>query len=989
MVATAACEDRLDRGDSIDLENFIQEYPDIPKEVLLTELRQIFGDFSASANRLQSNRSGSESEKQAQNSYSHAERFSALELIGSGGMGEIYRGFDHEFQRAVAIKKIRRVHHDNPEARSRFKAEAEMTAGLEHPGIIPIYGKGVDAQGRDFYAMRLISGTGAGTLASSIREFHSQWTTSPPENRLSINRYSEQLRELVRRLIDIADTVGYVHSRGIVHRDLKPTNILIGPYGETLIADWGLARKLDASPLPRNTSQLDAFSKQVSEPRHHSDENSNHSNNATSTCNLSNSDVTSGVGTPGYRAPELSEGTQLELLRLSDVYSLGAILYCILNGSSPSEDTSSIASKRIVPSSDSLHAICRKAMASESAMRYQTTNALRADLLNWIAGEPVSANPEDWWERAVRWPNRNRSMAAALSGALVIAFFAGSLFLGYQSLQSKIFEKQSKQLQTALNASTDLLEQTRQAKLTSENALHLAEVKQEEADSQRSIAERRGTLAFNGLLKFQDLLVSRREVFESADLNTLHSEFSSQVQEVFQAIFTDAQQQTLIDPKDIVLFCDMTRRLAVLESSLKNFEQTDSMLDRTSAWMTETLKRDDLPKNTIQIIQLQISSLRSLQGALGIQVDHQSQAQKNLDDAIERLSTLLKDSDLAPELRKRATLELANAWSSLALHSSFFGTGEQAIDRQKIALEILGPPDASSYNDALARMQLHSNMSQIYEQLKETDSAITELQKASQGVEQAERLLDGSPDKSEPLGTKPIVEFFYTRSKIGRDQARLLIAKKDYAAAMEVLHQLAPKQAQALEIFPSDSRLIGSYRTIANTIQMIFLRTGQREKAIEFCERQIDFAKSFCQNKPKSNASIVFKITAFHSAGHAYEQLGSIELALQRYRQALEECEQGESEGSRISSIAYQKVELHMHQFHLQFSTTAWDDVEAHFRRAVKAAEELIVLPSRNGDELKQAQDQLRRGITAMRDSHREVDAAKWNSELRSRNLGP
>jgi serine/threonine protein kinase len=87
-------------------------------------------------------------------------------------MGEIYRGIDNECQRPVAIKKIRREFQDDYEVRARFHAEAELTASLEHPGIIPIYGQGTDAQGRDFYAIRLIDGDRTGDFTKSIREFH-------------------------------------------------------------------------------------------------------------------------------------------------------------------------------------------------------------------------------------------------------------------------------------------------------------------------------------------------------------------------------------------------------------------------------------------------------------------------------------------------------------------------------------------------------------------------------------------------------------------------------------------------------------------------------------------------------------------------------------------------------------------------------------------------------------------------------------------------
>ncbi|MFM7515947.1 MAG: protein kinase domain-containing protein [Pirellula sp.] len=120
-------------------------------------------------------------------------RFVELELLRTGGMGEIYRGMDRDCNRPVAIKKIRKEYQNDQEIRSRFRAEAELTASLEHPGIIPVYGQGIDAQGRDYYAMRLIIGKGSG---------HSQESSSEAKRRSGrwasrSNPFEEHSRDLV------------------------------------------------------------------------------------------------------------------------------------------------------------------------------------------------------------------------------------------------------------------------------------------------------------------------------------------------------------------------------------------------------------------------------------------------------------------------------------------------------------------------------------------------------------------------------------------------------------------------------------------------------------------------------------------------------------------------------------------------------------------------------------------------------------------------
>ena len=152
----------------------------------------------------------------------------------TGGLGAVYVARDEELHREVALKEIRDRHAHDPDSRSRFVQEAEITGRLEHPGIIPVYGLGTYADGRPFYAMRFIKGD---NLKDAIAHFHEADVAGrdPGERALA-------LRELLGRFVDVCNAMAYAHSRGVLHRDLKPNNILLGPYGETLVVDWGLAK---------------------------------------------------------------------------------------------------------------------------------------------------------------------------------------------------------------------------------------------------------------------------------------------------------------------------------------------------------------------------------------------------------------------------------------------------------------------------------------------------------------------------------------------------------------------------------------------------------------------------------------------------------------------------------------------------------------------------------------------------------------------------
>ena len=141
---------------------------------------------------------------------------------------------DAELNREVALKQILEKHADDPISRQRFAAEAEMTGGLEHPGVVAVYGVGTTPGGRPYYAMRFIKGD---SLKEAIKRFHADATLKNEPGRRSL-----ELRKLLRRFMDVCNAIDYAHSRGVLHRDIKPANIIVGKHGETLVVDWGLAK---------------------------------------------------------------------------------------------------------------------------------------------------------------------------------------------------------------------------------------------------------------------------------------------------------------------------------------------------------------------------------------------------------------------------------------------------------------------------------------------------------------------------------------------------------------------------------------------------------------------------------------------------------------------------------------------------------------------------------------------------------------------------
>jgi serine/threonine-protein kinase len=337
-------------------------------------------------------------------------RFRILRPHASGGLGVVYVAHDEELGREVALKEIQLHHADNPASRARFVLEAEVTGGLEHPGIVPVYGLGAYADGRPFYAMRLIRGS---SLKEAIEGFHRVEGAGHDAGQRDV-----ALRKLLRRFFDVCNALEYAHSRGILHRDLKPSNIMLGKYGETLILDWGLAK-----PLRRNESLPAEATTPEEAPLRPSVAGSS-----------APTEMGRALGTPAYMSPEQARG-RLDLLGpASDVYSLGATLYCLLTGRSPFTDPDVAVVLVRVERSDfpwprfikpdvppALEAVCLRAMALQPQDRYPTVAELGRDIERWLDDQPVSAWSEPWPERVRRWARRHKPLVAGAVGLLAAA----------------------------------------------------------------------------------------------------------------------------------------------------------------------------------------------------------------------------------------------------------------------------------------------------------------------------------------------------------------------------------------------------------------------------------------------------------------------------------------------------------------------------------------------------------------------------------------
>jgi serine/threonine-protein kinase len=388
---------------------------------------------------------------------SPAGRFRILRPHARGGLGEVFVARDEELNRDVALKEMQPRRADDADSRARFLLEAEVTGGLEHPGIVPVYGLGKYADGRPFYAMRFIRGE---SLEDAVRRFHDadRPGRDPGERALA-------LRQLLGRFVSVCDAIAYAHSRGVLHRDLKPANIMLGKYGETLVVDWGLAKTVSTDEKVTCHSE-GPF-------------------RAALPGGSAATQMGAAVGTPQYMSPEQAAGRWDEVGPACDVYSLGATLYTLLTGKAPIEGASlgDVLQKvhrgdfppprQVKPQvTQPLEAVCLKAMALKPEDRYPSARALADDLEHWLADEPVSVYREPPGARAARWARRHRALVAGLAGLLVTAVVALAVSTALVATEQARTLEQRRQadanFRTALAAVNDMLTEVAQEQLANE-----------------------------------------------------------------------------------------------------------------------------------------------------------------------------------------------------------------------------------------------------------------------------------------------------------------------------------------------------------------------------------------------------------------------------------------------------------------------------------------------------------------------------------------
>jgi serine/threonine protein kinase len=306
-------------------------------------------------------------------------RYRLLGQIARGGMGVVYAAEDEKLERRVALKVLE-VPGAEGELASRLIREARVLGRLEHPGIVPVHDVGTLADGRVFYAMKLVEGQRLDKYLESV----------------------ESVPDKLRIFLRVCDPVAFAHSRGVLHRDIKPANIMVGSFGEVLVMDWGLAKivaQADGDALQDADATVFESPKAISPD-----------------VNTTQVSVITGhgtvLGTPGYMSPEQARGEVESVDGRSDIFSLGALLrFMLREGNSPGSP----------PRLDkSLRAICDKASAEKPGSRYASVQDLALDVSRYLDGLAVEAHPESFFEKATRLYGRYRFFILLIAAYLLM-----------------------------------------------------------------------------------------------------------------------------------------------------------------------------------------------------------------------------------------------------------------------------------------------------------------------------------------------------------------------------------------------------------------------------------------------------------------------------------------------------------------------------------------------------------------------------------------
>lgn len=792
-------------------------------------------------------------------------RFQILRPHAEGGLGRVSVALDTELHREVAFKEIKQQRADDRDSRARFVLEAEITGGLEHPGIVPIYGLGTHKDGRPFYAMRFIRGD---DLRTSIQRLHEG---APVPSSL-------ELRKLMARFLDVCRAIHYAHCRGVLHRDIKPGNVMLGRHGETLVVDWGLAKLIG-----RGEATLG-------------------DNPEATLCppSASSSESTvmgAAVGTPAYMSPEQAEGQLDALSRASDVFSLGATLYELLTGQRPFSGKNAEEILRRVRREEfqrprkvkgwipkPLEAICLRAMAHQPADRYASAELLAADLEAWLADEPVTAWREPAVVRARRWVRRHQATVSTALAVLVLAAISAGLVAWQQHA----------------------------------HALAIGQ-KNIELAAQRQKAEGREQMAIDAVMKFRDAVAENPDLKGNPALDKLRKLLLREPLKFFERLREELQRDPDTRPESLNRLANASRELAMLTNEIGNqqqalqaFEESRKILERlvrqnptvtefqsnlaqsqngrgvllsATGRPIEALAAFDEALRIVKRLARENATATAFQGDLARSYNNignllgttgqPAKALKAYEQALEIQQRLAKKNPTVVEFQSSLAASLNNVGLSL----KEIGRTNEALAAFERSLKIWQRlvrenPEVADFQNRQARSQL--NLGMLFIQIGQPAEALNAYQQA---LEIQERLAREHPTVTE--FQSGLANSHHVFGNLLRETGKPTEALEAFQRSLEIQQRLARENPTVIEF---QNNLAASH----NNLGSLLSQTGNLAEAMAAYQQELETLERLARQNPTLTTVQSNLASSHFNLGNLLGKMGRPADALAAYERALE-----------------------------------------------------------------------------------------------------
>ncbi len=799
------------------------------------------------------------------------ERYTLSQLYAKGGMGQVWLAHDPSLGREIALKELRPDQSDNSAVCSRFITEARVTAQLEHPGIVPVYEMG--GGNLPYYTMRFVRGS---TLSQATRSYHKARAAGEAD--------PVGLVKLLGAFVGVCNALAYAHSRGFIHRDLKGQNIVLGGFGEVIVLDWGLAKRIAPASADQNCPPSESPGSSASSAPTVAEGSAE---SAVPRAPMGDSRPSSAsppqpesgavpertiqgqiLGTPAYMAPEQAEGKQDQTDARTDVYGLGAILYEILTGQPPfhAKSTQELLGKvrresprpprQVNPDvAAPLEAICLKALSKLPAQRYSSAADLAQEVQRYLADEPVLAYPEPWTRHAARWARKHRTVVATAAGLLLAATTAlaiSTVLIARERNEAKFQGQQAREANAALSISTAQVARER-----NEAEVQGKQARQAVDDMYTKVAENWLEDRLDPLQKeFLQKTLNYYEKFTGHSASTTavrleHGLAYERMGEIHRKLGrADMAEQTfhkalaILEPLAAENPADrqVDRALAITRKQMGDLLFRGNQINRAEALFNEAEKRLEplatSPAATMQDDWLLARTLRS-----------KAELLRRKGDILTAKPVAIRACDLLEQALK-ADPRSAEARNDLAQSCDFLGrvardlgeveTCERAYRR---AYELLDPlvaefPTVPRYREAMSHA-----CNGLGELERQTGRAADCEFHWRREFGETERLVQDFPDRPE-----------YKRLFAGgcSNLGGILAERERFAEAEPILRRGIKLNSELLKTLPDDREIDFDLATCHHNLGYLLLKRGHAEDALSTLEQAAKIERSLVQKLPET-----------------------------------------------------------------------------------------------------------------------------------------